>query len=52
MKDFKELNPDQQKRFGAVVDSRVRLLGEYYGRAYDAVQADGGGNEAYIMGEE
>lgn len=50
MKPFEDLNPEQQKRFGEVVDSRVRLLGEPYGRAVERVQADGGGNEDWIMG--
>jgi hypothetical protein len=44
-----ELDVEQQRRFLSVVNSRVRLLGESYSTAHDAVALDGAGNYNWIM---
>ena len=49
MIDVKEMTPEQKARFGEVVDSRVRLLGEPYDVAFEKVQADGASNEEWIL---
>lgn len=37
---WENLTPEQMQRYGGYIDSRVRLLGEYYGRAVEAVRND------------
>jgi len=48
--DYTTLDDDQKRRFGELVDSRVRLLGEYYGRAVEQLQHDPSPeNERWIL---
>ena len=36
---WENLTPEQMERYGGLIDSRVRMLGEGYGRAVEQVQA-------------
>lgn len=36
---WEDLTEEQLRRYGEIIDSRVRLLGEYYGKAVEAVRA-------------
>lgn len=47
-----DMTPEQLERFGAVVDSQVRILGKTYSAAHSAVAYDGAGNADYILGPE
>lgn len=48
---WENLTEDQMARYGAIIDSRVRLLGEYYGRAVEQVHLSDDAR-AYVMGTE
>jgi hypothetical protein len=48
---WEHLSPEQMQRYGDIIDSRVRLLGEYYGRAVESVRASDDAR-AYVLGIE
>lgn len=50
---FDRLTPEQLERFGGLVDSRVRLLGEPYSRAVDQCRYNiSDENRAWVLGGE
>jgi hypothetical protein len=52
--EWGDLSAAQQERLGALIDSRVRLLGEPYGVAHDRCMPEtiSDANRAYVLGEE
>ena len=44
-----DLTPAQMERYGAMIDSRVRLLGEYYGTAVERVR-ESDTARTYVLG--
>lgn len=50
---IKHLTPEQDRRLGELIDSRVRLLGETYSRAYaQCVLNISSENRRWILGPE